>query len=297
MPRPIITLTTDFGVQDHYVGAMKGVILSRCPDANVIDISHEIAPQAVAQGAYVLAAAAAHFPPHAIHLAVVDPGVGSDRRPIALSTPAGLFVAPDNGILTRVLAALGAEAVPDAAPNRAADAPASAQVPDGCRAVVLDDPSYWLPQVSHTFHGRDIFAPVAGALARGVELSQVGSATNTINVLPTPSLQEGAGIRGAIIHIDRYGNLITDIPAAGLSADARICIAGHHIEGISRSYSERPGKLLAISGSQGTLEVAVGNGNAAAALGANVGDIALVTARCGTDAQPRHPLRPVSVDP
>lgn len=284
MRRPVITLTTDFGVQDHYVGAMKGVILSRCPEANVIDISHEIAPQAVAQGAYVLAAAVAYFPPYAIHLAVVDPGVGSDRRPIALSTPTGVFVAPDNGILTRVLAAQGAKAVPDAAPNRAADAPPSVQVPDGCRAVVLDNPSLWLPQVSHTFHGRDIFAPVAAALARGADLPQVGSEIDSVNILPSPKPRIGYATRGVIIHIDRYGNLITDIPAADLPATARVSIAGRRIEGISQSYSERPGQLLAISGSQGTLEVAIGNGSAAVALGARVGDIALVTARCGTDA-------------
>ena len=276
--RPIITLTTDFGVQDHYVGAMKGVILSRCTEANLIDISHEIAPQAVAQGAYVLAAAVAYFPPYAIHLAVVDPGVGSDRRPIAFSTPTGVFVAPDNGILTRVLSAHGVEAVSADAPNRAADAPVSVRVPDNCRAVVLNNPSFWLPKVSHTFHGRDIFAPVAAALARGVELSQVGSATDTINVLPTPSLQEGARIRGALIHIDRYGNLITDIPAADVPDNARVSIAGRCIAGISQSYSERPGKLLAIIGSQWTLEVALGNGNAASDLGARVGDVVEVAA-------------------
>ncbi len=275
--RPIITLTTDFGVQDHYVGAIKGVILSRCPDANVIDISHEIAPQAVAQGAYVLAAAVAYFPPYAIHLAVVDPGVGSDRRPIALSTPTGVFVAPDNGILTRVLAAHGVEDVPDAASSRAA-APTSVQVPAGCRAVVLDNQSLWLPEVSNTFHGRDIFAPVAAALARGADLSQVGSEIDSFSVLPSPNQKIGDATRGAIIHIDRYGNLITDIPAADLPATASVSIAGRCIEGISQSYSERPGKLLAIIGSQSTLEVALGNGNAALALGARVGDVVAVSA-------------------
>ena len=275
--RPIITLTTDFGVQDHYVGSMKGVILSRCPEANVIDISHEIAPQAVAQGAYVLAAAVAYFPTYAIHLAVVDPGVGSDRRPIALSTPTGVFVAPDNGILTRVLAAQGAEAVSADAPNRAA-APASVRVPDGCRAVVLDNSSLWLPEVSNTFHGRDIFAPVAAALASGVELSQVGSATDTISVLPSPDPKIGDATRGAIIHIDRYGNLITNIPTADLPATARISISGRCIESISQSYSERPGELLAIIGSQSTLEIALGNGNAATALCAKVGDVVVVEA-------------------
>lgn len=272
--RPIITLTTDFGTRDSYVGAMKGVILSRCPDANIIDIAHEIAPQAVAQGAYVLAAAVAYFPPYAIHLAVVDPGVGSDRRPIALSTPTGVFVAPDNGILTRVLAAHGAEAVPD----ETVDTPASVRAPDGCRAVVLDNPSLWLPEVSNTFHGRDIFAPVAAALARGADLSQVGSEIDSFSVLPSPNPKIGDATRGAIIHIDRYGNLITDIPAADLPATARIGIAARCIVGISQSYSERPGKLLAISGSQSTLEIALGNGNASLALGAKVGDVVAVTA-------------------
>ena len=272
MPRPIITLTTDFGTADSYVGAMKGVILSRCPDANIIDISHEIAPQAVAQGAYVLATAAAYYPPHAVHVAVVDPGVGSDRRPIALSAPAGVFVAPDNGILTRAVAAIDADAVPDGEP-------ASVQVPDGCRAVVLDNPALWLPQVSRTFHGRDIFAPVAAALANGAALSEVGSEIDAINVLPTPTPESGDGAtRGAIVHIDRYGNLITDIPAADLPANARVSVGGAVIEGISRSYSERPGALLAISGSQATLEVAMGNGDAAMTLGAKVGDGVVVAA-------------------
>ena len=271
--RPIITLTTDFGTADSYVGAMKGVILSRCPDANIVDISHEIAPQAVAQGAYVLATAAVYYPPYAIHIAVVDPGVGSDRRPIALSTPVGTYVAPDNGILTRVVAALDADAVPDGKPNELT----TARLPDNCRAVVLDNPSHWTPQVSYTFHGRDIFAPVAAALANGADLSQVGSATDAINVLPIPKPRDGA-TRGAIIHIDRYGNLITDIPAGGLPANARVSILGHTIEGLSRSYSERPGALLAISGSQGTLEVAVGNGDAARTLEARVGDGVVVTA-------------------
>ena len=266
--RPIITLTTDFGTADSYVGAMKGVILSRCPDANIIDVSHEIAPQAVAQGAYVLATAAAHFPPGAVHVAVVDPGVGSDRRPIALSTPAGTFVAPDNGILTRVLAALDTGAVTDGAPNELETVP----VPYDCHAVVLDEPAFWLSLVSHTFHGRDIFAPVAAALAGGADISQVGTPIEDLTVLPAPSHREGDGIRGEIVHIDRYGNLITDIPAVALPANARVSVAGSVIEGISRSYSERPGALLAISGSQGTLEVAVGNGDAARTLGARVGD-------------------------
>jgi len=202
-----------------------------------------------------------------------------DRRPIALSTPSGLFVAPDNGILTRVLAAQGAEAVSADARNRATDALVSIRVPDGCRAVVLDNPSLWLPEVSHTFHGRDIFAPVAAALARGADLSQVGSEIDSINVLPAPDPRTGDVTRGHIIHIDRYGNLITDIPAADLPATARVSIAGRCIVGISQSYSERPGKLLAVSGSQGTLEIAVGNGNAATALGAKVGDVVVVEAR------------------
>ena len=269
MPRPIITLTTDFGTADSYVGAMKGVILSRCPDANIIDISHEIAPQAVAQGGYVLATAAAYFPPYAVHVAVVDPGVGSDRRPIALSAPAGVFVAPDNGILTRAVAALDADAVPNGVGNE----PENARLPKDCRAVVLNNPALWLPQVSQTFHGRDVFAPVAAALANGAALSEVGSEIDAINVLPTPTPESGDGAtRGAIVHIDRYGNLITDIPTADLPPNARVSVAGAVIEGISRSYSERPGELLAIAGSQATLEVAMGNGDAAMTLGVGVGD-------------------------
>lgn len=249
---PIITLLTDFGNQDGYVAAMKGVILSRAPDVTLVDITHAIAPQAVLQAAYVLAQAAPFFPTGAIHVAVVDPGVGSARRPLAIQTSTAIFVGPDNGLFTDVLDSGAVTA-----------------------CVHLDRPRFWRDNPSSTFHGRDIFAPVAAHLAQQVSLNILGTPINdpVRLLLPKPQRQPDGTLTGAIIHVDHFGNLISNIPAAWLSvARWQVHIGPATIDGIQPSFAAAPvGALLAYRGSAGTLEVAVRNGSAAQALGAEVG--------------------------
>lgn len=247
----VITLTTDFGLSDGYVGAMKGVILGIAPAARLVDLSHEITPQAVRQAAYVLSRAAPYFRAGAIHIAVVDPGVGSARRPLLVSTAQAMFVGPDNGLYTFALEDPTAQ------------------------AWVLDQPAYWLPTISHTFHGRDIFAPVAAHLANGVPPHQVGSpVADAVRLAPLTAQRHGNNhITGHVIHVDRFGNLITNVPAAWVTASGWTCaIAGQCIPQISDTYaSAAPGELLALLSSGGTIEVAMREGNAAQVLrvGAN----------------------------
>jgi len=249
---PVITLTTDFGLSDGYVGAMHGVILGLCPEARIVDISHDIAPQDVRQAAFVLESAYRYFPAGAIHVAVVDPGVGSARRLVAVQTAAAFFVAPDNGLLTPILEA----------------EPILAQ-------VQLTRPAYWLPQVSHTFHGRDILAPVAAHLARGVALADLGEAVTDLArlPLPRPSLQPDGAIAGQVLHTDRFGNLITNVPGELLAGPVAVEIAGRRIRGLSPSYAAaEPGQLVALISSRGRLEIAVREGSAARELGAGPGE-------------------------
>ncbi|MCX6028656.1 MAG: SAM-dependent chlorinase/fluorinase [Chloroflexi bacterium] len=248
---PIITLTTDFGLTDSYVGAMKGVILGLCPDARLVDLSHDIAAQNVTQAAYVLAAAAPYFPAGTIHLAVVDPGVGGERWPLVVQTGRALCVGPDNGLFSPFLTEPGA-----------------------C-AWALDRPEFWLPQVSRTFHGRDIFAPVAAHLARGVLPGQMGQLISDPVLLPLtePVRHPDGHVTGQVIYADRFGNLITNVPAAWVAAGRwRVEIAGQQIAGIRAAYADaQRGELLALVSSGGTVEVAVREGSAAARLGVGVG--------------------------
>ena len=256
----IVTLITDFGLADGYVGAMKGVILSINPTATVIDISHDIAPQDVRGAAYVIYTAYPHFPPGTVHVVVVDPGVGSERRAIALQTPRARFVAPDNGVLTYVVAYDTVEEV-----------------------VSLTNPRYWLPQVSHTFHGRDIFAPVAAHLAKGVPLDELGEPLDEIVTfdLPQPHRRPDGALVGQVIHIDRFSNLITSIKSADLTDAARavVEVRGRRIAGIRRTYAEvGRGELVAYVGSAGHLEIALREGHAARTLEAKVGDEVVLVA-------------------
>ena len=256
----IITLTTDFGLADGYVGAMKGVILSINPTATVIDISHNIAPQDVRGAAYVIYTAYPYFPPGTVHVVVVDPGVGTQRRAIALRTPQARFVAPDNGVLTYVVAYDTVEEV-----------------------VSLTNPRYWLPRVSHTFHGRDIFAPADAHLAKGVPLTELGEPLDEIITftLPRPHRRPDGALVGQIIHIDRFGNLITSIKSADLADVSRsvVEVGGRCIAGIRRTYAEAErGELVAYVGSAGHLEIAVREGHAARTLGAKVGDEVVLVA-------------------
>lgn len=271
---PLVTLTTDFGTADGYVGTMKGVILSIAPDARLVDISHEIAPQNVRQAAYVLYTAYPFFPSHTVHLVVVDPGVGSARRPIALRTPAGTFVGPDNGVFSCVMARELVEAL-----------------------VELADSRYRLSQVSHTFHGRDIFAPAAAHLAAGVPITALGPSVPDPVTFPLPHLEiTPDGITGEVLHADRFGNVITSIgrlvwsedelslePAfqgAGdreqvhfKASEAVVVVAGQEIAGVHHTYAEAaPSETLALVGSEGHLGIAVREGNAARRLGVRSGD-------------------------
>jgi hypothetical protein len=246
---PIITLTTDFGLADGYVAAMKGVILGIAPQATVIDITHQIEPQNVREAAYVLRTALPYFPPGAVHVAVVDPGVGSVRRAMAARAGGSLLVGPDNGVFTYAMQDAGQ--------------------PVAC--VHLDNPTYWLPHVSRTFHGRDIFSPVAAHLANGVPLEALGSPIDDpvrFDVQPPRRAPDGS-LHGQVIHVDRFGNLVSNIPGDWLAGKLWIVhIAGRQIIGPSLTYADAaPGQLLTLVSSDGTLEVAVRDGNAAARLG------------------------------
>ena len=261
----VITLTTDFGLTDSYVGVMKGVILGIEPTATVVDLCHGIRPQDVAEAAFVLGTAWNYFPADTIHVAVVDPGVGGPRRGIALRTAAATFVGPDNGIFSYVLAEAG---VSVSQSGLRAIAPVAL-------AVELSEPRYWLPGPSATFHGRDIFAPVAAHLAAGVPLVALGSAVDEIQLLPVtrPERRSDGSLAGHVLHVDQFGNLITDIRRSDLVGltDPCFTIRGRRIRGLRRYYAEAPG-LCALVGSSGRVEIALRGGSAAAELGADTGE-------------------------
>ena len=290
----IITLTTDFGTDDSYVAAMKGVILAINPRATIVDITHAIPPQDVRAGAFALAGAAPYFPPGTVHVAVVDPGVGSERRPIALRSLAGLgriepglaqleqfFVGPDNGVLSLASG-------PGTGGGGLAQLYLRGQGPQQrgssvVSAVHLTNRKYWRQDVSHTFHGRDIFAPVAAHLSkagmRGVELlAELGEplAGTPVQLHLPPVVERDNTLMGTIIHIDRFGNCISNIlewRVADRRTAARIEFKGKHIAGIRRTYAEAErGELLALIGSSGYVEIAMRDDSAAADVGAVVGD-------------------------
>ena len=274
MSAPPIVLATDFGLADAYVGMMRGVIFSINPQASVIDLTHGIGPQDVRHGAVALADAHAYFPAGAIFVAVVDPGVGTDRPAILLETPHHRFVAPDNGLLTLVCRRYD----PGFGDS---DAAGPAAVPGDCRAWRLTNPSYWRHPVSATFHGRDVFAPAAAHLSAGVSPALLGDPTSGITGLSLPAPRpEGNVVRGQIIFADAFGNLVSDITAdiladmgvLGRESEAVVSIAGQSIAGLSRAFHDPPGGgLKALLGSHGRLEVALVDGNAAATLGAGSG--------------------------
>ena len=249
---PIITLTTDFGLADGYVAAMKGVIAGIAPHAVVVDITHQIPPQDVCAAAYVLHTTLPSFPPGAVHVAVVDPGVGSARRALAVRTARGLLVGPDNGVFTYVL-----------------------QAEPFALCIELDQPAYWRPTLSRTFHGRDLFAPVAAHLAAGAALEQLGTpvADPVLLEIAAPERFADGRIHGSIVYIDHFGNLISNIPSEWLTGRRwLIYIADRQLTGPLTTYSEAaPGALLALPGSNGLLEIALREGNAAQQLAGSVG--------------------------
>jgi len=244
----VITLTTDFGTEDAYVGTMKGVILGINPDVKIVDICHTIKPQNIFQAAFLLDTVYRYFPAGTIHMIVVDPGVGTERKAVILKTSETFFVAPDNGVLSYVL---------DTRDNI---------YPAGeLKTVAISNPRFWLSPVSTTFHGRDIFAPVAAYLSLGTSLHEFGEPIPSLVSFPIPKPQHEANssLTGQIVHIDRFGNLITNIIAADLpEEEILIDISSHHIEGLSSTYADG-GELLALIGSSGRLEIATKNRNAA----------------------------------
>lgn len=268
----VIALITDFGLSDPYVGIMKGVILSINPAAKIVDVSHMVRPQDIFEGAFTLSTSFYYFPPSTIHVVVVDPGVGGERAALLVETDSGTFIGPDNGVLSW--------AIGFGQPKE----PHGRKVATIRRIIELNNSRYWLPRISQTFHGRDVFAPVAAHLSLGVPPDQLGRETSSFQQLPWPALERKAdgALVGSVIHVDRFGNLITNVPAEEIEpapADVSVDIAGRHIASLSHNYSG-PG-LLAVVGSSGYLEVAVARGNAAAELGVGRG-AEVVVRRCSS---------------
>jgi S-adenosylmethionine hydrolase len=252
-----ISLLTDFGLKDSYVGVMKGVIWNIAPQAQIADITHLIRPQNVLEGALALGGAAPFFPAGTIHLAVVDPGVGTRRRPVAARLGKQYFVGPDNGLCTVVVEQARRAGTP-------------------MQFVELDQPGYWLPEVSHVFHGRDLFAPVAAHLCNGVPLEALGTAIDDAVLLELPQpVRTAQGWRGQVLLVDAFGSLSTNL-GAGHLADMKRCvvqIAGHEIRGLVKTFGEgRPGELVAMLDSSGRLSICIVNGSAEDQLDAKPGD-------------------------
>lgn len=255
-PSGVVTLSSDFGLQDSYVGTMKGVILRLCPDARLVDLTHQISPQDVLEASLVIENAYPFFPRGTVHLAVVDPGVGTQRRPIVIVGETGYFVGPDNGTFSRILL-----------------------LEEEWRAFEIVNPAYLLPHISDTFHGRDIFAPVAGYLCRGVAPEEFGPEIDDLVRLDLPEPEiRGARILGSVIHIDSFGNILTNVSRELWSLrvgerNFRIAINGRTIDRLQRSYQGADlGRTLAIFGSSNLLEIAVAGGRADRRIGAGKGD-------------------------
>ena len=276
-----ITLTTDFGFTDAYVAAMKGVILGLNPEAKLVDICHTVSPQDIAGAAFVLGTAYQFFPKGTIHLVVVDPGVGSKRRAVILRTPSADFVAPDNGVLSHVLEQSSARPTEDSAADQG-----QRELGPELGAFAITNPRFWRTPVSPTFHGRDIFAPVAAHLSLGRSPADFGEKVASLAVLPLtrPHRAADGSLAGHILHVDSFGNLITDITSQDLPPTGEpvtIEVGNRLIHGLSRTYAEGEG-ILALIGSSGHLEVSVRGGSARSLLNAEVGDEVRV---CQPDAK------------
>ena len=247
----LLTLTTDFGPDGPYVAAMKGVVLGLAPGTRLVDVSHAIAPQDVAGGAFVLAQVVDWFPPGTVHLAVVDPGVGTDRRLVVVEARGQRLVLPDNGLFGGVI-----------------------EEPGPWRAWEILDPRWRRADASATFHGRDILAPVAAHLLNGGDPADVGPPVVDLLRLPTPAPAfVGRDLVGEVVFVDPFGNLITNIARPDLGDEGpgawTVEVLGRSIPGLVRAYGERPaGSLVALVGSGDRVEVAVVNGDAARWLGA-----------------------------
>ena len=252
---PVITLLTDFGLEDGYVGAMKGVILSICPRARLVDITHLVPPGEIRSGAYVLHSAYGYFPPGSIHVGVVDPGVGSSRKAVALQAGKHAFIGPDNGLFSWIL-----------------------HCEPGWKCRSLENEGTWRSEVSKTFHGRDIFAPVAAHLASGVSLEDLGPLHDPLVSDWVRVAETDTGLRGEVIHVDRFGNVVTnvrekDLLAAWPGGNWHVLVGGMPVKGTVGTYSEGPrGTPVALLGSCGHLEIAVNHGDASRLLGLFPGD-------------------------
>ncbi len=254
----LITLTTDFGSGDYALGQVRGVIWQIAPEARLVDLTHEIPPQDILAAQVVLDDCASYFPEGSIHMVVVDPGVGTDRRPIAARLGTHYFVGPDNGLITPLLEKAEAEGGP-------------------VEIAHTNRQQYWLPQISSVFHGRDIFAPIAAHLARGVPLFELGERIDdpVRAGLPQPQALEG-GWRGQVIDVDHFGNLGVNLKAPHLGdiQALEIRIAGAVIQRLSRTFGDgQPGELVAMIDSSNRLSICVVNGSAADLLGAQTGTI------------------------
>ncbi|MDP9171972.1 MAG: SAM-dependent chlorinase/fluorinase [Acidobacteriota bacterium] len=250
MPRPIITLLTDFGLRDHYVAAMKGVILGICPEACLVDISHEIEAFNIQQAAWTLAQACECFPPGTVHLVVVDPGVGSGRRPLAAQAGSHFFVGPDNGVLAGIL-----------------DSHSNPSV------YQITAPKYFRHPVSTTFHGRDIFAPIAAHLATGLDIAQVGD--------PVAEYVRLATTAGTVVSVDRFGNIVTNLHGESFRWIAEqpfeMHLGSHVITAFAENYSDaRENEYFVTIGSAGFLEVSLNRRSAAESLDVKPGMTVLV---------------------
>ena len=259
-PDPLITLLTDFGTSDYFVGALKGVILATNPKAQILDLTHDIRPHDVEEAAFTLLAACDSFPAGTIHVAVVDPGVGSSRRPIAVFSGDQAFVGPDNGLFSYIL-----------------------QRNDEAKVFHLTNERYFRQPVSSTFHGRDIFAPVAAALSLGIGPEKLGEEiTGACRLRPlTPERMKNGRVRGRVIHIDRFGNCITNFTPADVTTNRgiRLVIRGKAIRSIRQFFADDHDrqKIFAIWGSAGFLEIAAKNTSAAKILKAKRGDRVIIT--------------------
>lgn len=272
----VITLTTDFGVDDAYVATMKGVILSINPGANIVDITHSIEPQNIRQAAFILDYSYRYFPKKTVHVAIVDPGVGSERRGIVLKTPSALFVAPDNGVLSYVINELSSNEDLTVQYSKDQDL---VTLGNGFEAIAITEPRFWRHPVSTTFHGRDIFAPVAAALSLDISPYELGEKITSLQIFPIPKpfVDYQGNLAGNVLYVDHFGNLITNIKKSDLPGkDILIEAAGHSIQGITNYYAEGEG-LMAIIGSSGYLEISLKNGNAADFLNIGIGDEIKVT--------------------
>jgi S-adenosylmethionine hydrolase len=280
-PPPIIVLLTDFGLSDAYVGTMKGVMLSICPSARLVDLTHAIEPQNVRQAAYVLLTAFRYFPPHTVFLIVVDPGVGTAREPVAVAAAHGLYVAPNNGVLSYVLPHVDVQ-----------------------HTALLQNTGYQLPAVSQTFHGRDIFGPAAAHLANGVPVPALGPPPSELVRLTDPRLDiTPTCVHGEVLHIDHFGNIITSIgrlawtgpdtlqlqpqfgrdydhpvPFVLSTARCRVTVGTNAPLVIHRTYGAvSPGTPTALVGSSGQLEIGINQGSAAQVLAVLIGDAVTLT--------------------